>query len=309
MKDKIDKIKVLFADVDNTLLRLKMYDQEGKRIIGVLDADKWLQYNIQTNAYEKCTAPKGMENIVNGLHFGNDVKVYGLTECSNSFEYNAKYNRLVECYPGVFKHHGDLISTESRHKKVMIMNMICERDGLNPEEVMFIDDSHMEVMEAFEAGYFAMHTTEALDLFANPENEIIKELTKKENQQTMGLRKELPNIQFTVNQVNEVTAGLLSQLITQKLRENDSIGIFLSDYNNNIYDKCIVSKHKNQIGQNSEYIYDLIMKNHYQSKLTMEDIAKEVMYHLQSEINHNEQYERDEYLQEEDYDLDFDEEL
>lgn len=176
MKEKMKNIKVIFADVDNTLLRLKMYDQNGKRIVGVFDSDKWLEYNIQNNAYEKCMAPKGMSNLINCLYFNQKAKVYGLTECSNSFEYNAKYNRLAECYPGVFTHHGDLISTDTRHKKIMIMNMICARDGIQPEEVMFIDDSYMEVMEAFEAGYFAMHTTEVLDIFGDTENEIIQEI-------------------------------------------------------------------------------------------------------------------------------------
>lgn len=176
MKEKLQKIKMLFADVDNTLLNLKMYDENGKRIIGVADADQWLKYNINHNAYEKCIAPKGMENLVTSLHFKADAKIYGLTECANSFEYNAKYNRLAECYPGIFEHHGDLISVESRHKKVAIMDMICEKEGLNHDEVMFIDDSFSEVMAAFEAGYFSMHTTEAMDLFADPENEILKSL-------------------------------------------------------------------------------------------------------------------------------------
>ena len=93
--------------------------------------------------------------------------VYGLTECSNSFEYNAKYNRLRECYEGSFLHHGDLISIDTRHKKVLIMQMIAERDGYNPDEIMFIDDSYTEVMEAFNAGLLSMHTTEAMMRFGD----------------------------------------------------------------------------------------------------------------------------------------------
>ena len=126
----------------------------------------WLEYNIITNAYIHSTAPKGMFNIIEYLH-SKGVKVYGLTECTNSFEYNSKYNRLRECYPGVFNHHGDLISIDSRHKKILIMQMIAKRDNLNPEEIMFIDDSYTEVMEAFDAGFFSMHTTEALERFAS----------------------------------------------------------------------------------------------------------------------------------------------
>lgn len=116
MEEKLKKIKIIFADVDNTLLCLKMKDYNGKRTIGFMQYEDWLEYNILTNAYIECSAPKGMFNIINALH-DNGAKVYGLTECSNSFEYNSKYNRLKECYPGVFNHHGDLISIDDRHKR------------------------------------------------------------------------------------------------------------------------------------------------------------------------------------------------
>ena len=57
MKDKLKKVKVVFGDVDNTLLCLKMYDDDGKRIVGFEDANDWLKYNINYNAYIKCVAP------------------------------------------------------------------------------------------------------------------------------------------------------------------------------------------------------------------------------------------------------------
>lgn len=166
MEKKLKKIKAVFADVDNTLLCLYMKGLDGKRTVGFHDYNDWLEYNINNNAYINCQAPKGMSNIINALH-ANQAKVYGLTECTNSFEYNSKFNRLRECYPDVFKHHGDLISIDSRHKKVLIMQMIAKRDKLAPEEIMFIDDSYAEVMEAFDAGMLAMHTTEALERFAD----------------------------------------------------------------------------------------------------------------------------------------------
>ncbi|MCQ2979425.1 MAG: hypothetical protein MJ245_06490 [Clostridia bacterium] len=164
MEKHLKKIKAVFGDVDNTLLCIKLRDSNGKRVVGFPDYNDWLKYNIFTNAYIDCQAPKGMFNLINAFH-NHGAKVYGLTECSNSFEYNSKFNRLVECYPGVFKHHGDLISIDTRHKKILIMQYICERDGLNPDEVMFIDDSYTEVMEAFNAGFFSMHTTEAMERF------------------------------------------------------------------------------------------------------------------------------------------------
>lgn len=170
MKKKLDKVKVLFADVDNTLLYLKMYNKDGKnekggkRVVGLSDYTTWLKYNVNNNAYIHCKAPEGMLRLVNYLA-KNNVKIYGLTECSNSFEYNAKYNRLKECYAGQFLHHGDLISVDSRHKKVMLMQMIAERDGYDMSEILFVDDSYTEVMEAYDVGILAMHTTEALIRF------------------------------------------------------------------------------------------------------------------------------------------------
>lgn len=165
MEKKLEKIRVLFGDVDNTLLCLKMYDDNGKRMVGAFDNDDWLRYNIEHNAYVNCIAPKGVYDLVNMLHFTQDAMIYGLTECSNSFEYNSKYNRLKECYPGMFNHHGELISTDTRHNKVKIMKMIAERDHYAMDEIMFIDDSYMEIMEAFEAGIFSMHTTEVMERF------------------------------------------------------------------------------------------------------------------------------------------------
>lgn len=162
MKKKLKNIKMIFADVDNTLLCLHMLDDNGKRMIGTPEYTEWLEYNITHNAYQYCTAPRGLVNLFALLP---DAKLYGLTECSNSFEYNSKYNRLAECYPERFKHHGDLISIDDRHKKVLIMKIICKRDNIKPENVMFIDDSYSEVMEAFHNGFFSMHTTEALEKF------------------------------------------------------------------------------------------------------------------------------------------------
>ena len=164
MKNKLNKIKMVFADVDNTLLCLKMKDYNGKRTVGFSEYNDWLKYNILTNAYINCSAPKGMYNLIEALH-NNGAKVYGLTECSNSFEYNSKYNRLRECYEGIFEHHGDLISIDSRHKKVLIMQLIAEKEGLDSSEIMFIDDSYSEVMEAFDKGFFSMHTTEVMERF------------------------------------------------------------------------------------------------------------------------------------------------
>lgn len=166
LEAKLNKIKVLFIDVDYTALCLYMKTEDGKRTVGFPDYDEWLKYNIFNNAYKDCEAPKGMYSIVKALH-DKGVKVYGLTECSNSFEYNSKYNRLREVYPGIFNHHGDLISCDDRKRKIKIMQLIAERDNLNIEEIMFIDDSYSEVMEAFAAGIFSMHTTEALDRFGN----------------------------------------------------------------------------------------------------------------------------------------------
>lgn len=164
MNKKLAKIKMVFADVDNTLLCIKMKDLNGHRTIGFSDYNEWLKYNIMTNAYVECSAPKGVYNIITALH-NNGAKIYGLTECTNSFEYNSKYSRLKDCYAGIFEHHIDLISIDSRSKKVLIMKIIAERDGLDPSEIMFIDDSYSEIMEAFSQGFFAMHTTEAMERF------------------------------------------------------------------------------------------------------------------------------------------------
>ncbi len=171
MEFKLKKIKALFLDVDNTALCLKMYNnngindkENGQRIIGILDDDEWLDYNIKNNAYIYCEAPKPIYNLVNYIT-ANGGKVYGLTECKNSFEYNSKFNRLKECYEGNFLHHGDLISVDTRHMKVKIMKAIAERDNLNLDELMFIDDSYLEIMESHKAGILGMHTTEALMRF------------------------------------------------------------------------------------------------------------------------------------------------
>ena len=176
MKDRIDKIKALFLDVDNTALCLKMYDyngindkDKGKRIIGVLDDKEWMHYNIRNNAYIYCEAPKQIVNLVNYIS-NNGGKIYGLTECKNSFEYNSKFNRLKECYSGHFLHHGELISVHTRHDKVPVMLMIAERDGLSNDEIMFIDDSFFEIMESHTEGILGMHTTEALMRFDNMDN-------------------------------------------------------------------------------------------------------------------------------------------
>lgn len=177
MEKHLKNIKLVFGDVDNTLLCIKIRNpDDGKRLVGFQEYNDWLKFNIFNNAYIESTAPKGMYNLIMALH-DNGAKVYGLTECTNSFEYNSKFNRLMECYPGVFEHHGDLISIDSRHKKVLIMKFICERDGIDPSEVMFIDDSYSEVMEAFANGFFSMHTTEAMERFYDGAN--FAEMVKK----------------------------------------------------------------------------------------------------------------------------------
>ncbi len=171
MITQLEKIRALFLDVDNTALCLKMYDdngmnnkETGKRIIGILDDKEWMEYNIRNNAYVYSEAPVPIHNLVQYVK-GNGGCVYGLTECKNSFEYNAKFNRLRECYEGSFEHHGELISVHTRHDKIPVMEMIAARDSLQPEELMFIDDSYFEVMEAWKAGFLSMHTLEAMMRF------------------------------------------------------------------------------------------------------------------------------------------------
>ena len=174
--EKIKNIKAAFLDVDNTALYLKMYDyngrndkENGERIVGILDDKEWMAYNINNNAYQYCEAPLQLVNLVDFLG-KRSVKVYGLTECTNSFEYNSKFNRLKECYPGNFKHHGDLISVHTRHNKIAVMKILAQRDGYNLDEILFVDDSYPEVMEAYEAGILSMHTMEAMIRFNNMED-------------------------------------------------------------------------------------------------------------------------------------------
>ena len=171
MQKVIKNIKLVLLDVDNTALCLKMYDYEGKndkelgtRIIGIKDDMEWLRYNINNNAYIHCEAPVEIVNIVNYVKSRGGM-VMGLTECKNSFEYNSKFNRLRECYSGSFLHHGELISIDTRHNKVAIIKMLAERDEISLDEILFIDDSFTEVMEAANEGIIAMHTTEALMRF------------------------------------------------------------------------------------------------------------------------------------------------
>jgi hypothetical protein len=171
MKERLDKIKALFLDVDNTALCLKMYNnngindkENGERIIGIVDDKEWMEYNIMNNAYIYCEAPIQIYNLVKYIT-NRGGKVYGLTECKNSFEYNAKFNRLKECYDGNFLHHGDLISVDTRHIKVPVMEMIAKRDNLQLDELMFIDDSYFEIMESHKIGILGMHTTEAMMRF------------------------------------------------------------------------------------------------------------------------------------------------
>ena len=45
--NKLENLKMAFFDVDNTLLCLKMYDDNGNRIIGVAHPDDWLRYRKQ----------------------------------------------------------------------------------------------------------------------------------------------------------------------------------------------------------------------------------------------------------------------
>lgn len=176
IRTKLDSIKLLFLDVDNTALCLKMYDNNGEndkkngsRIIGILDDTEWLEYNINNNAYIHCEAPRQIYNLVKYIT-NNGGRVYGLTECKNSFEYNSKFNRLKECYDGNFLHHGDLISIDTRHMKVKIMTAIAEKENIPIEDVMFIDDSFFEVMESHKVGILGMHTTEALMRFDDMNN-------------------------------------------------------------------------------------------------------------------------------------------
>ena len=85
MVTKLNKIKALFLDVDNTALCIKMYDyngvndkQHGERIIGILDDKEWMAYNIRNNAYIYCEAPKPIYNLVNYVKNNGGI-IYGLT--------------------------------------------------------------------------------------------------------------------------------------------------------------------------------------------------------------------------------------
>ena len=57
--------------------------------------------------------------------------------------------------------------------------MIAERDNLNMDEIMFIDDSFLEIMEAHNIGILSMHTTEALLRFDDMSNISTKGIGKQ----------------------------------------------------------------------------------------------------------------------------------
>lgn len=46
------------------------------------------------------------------------------------------------------------------------MEFLAEREHIDPENILFVDDSYQEIMEAFDHGFYSMHTTEAMERFS-----------------------------------------------------------------------------------------------------------------------------------------------
>ena len=163
--EKLAKIKYVFFDVDGVLSipRYKSLDKE-EYVSGFTD-EEWLKFDIfSEHPYENCIASRTIKKFVHLLYKNRGIckKIFCLTADDNSFSYNSKKRFIKENYPEITE--DDILWVSSANMKVNVIKYIAERDKINVQECLLIEDTFQTIIDAELAGISNLHVAEIPDL-------------------------------------------------------------------------------------------------------------------------------------------------
>lgn len=149
MRD-LSGIKAVFFDFDDTLA---IQDHEFE-IVNYWEK-VWAQPD---NVYDESVMPN--EGIRLFLEELSGVAKYCITWADNSLVVEVKQAWLDKNFPGEFK---KTICTATPEEKIRVMQVYASVFGLEPEEILFVDDLWSTIVMAKKAGFVVMTPQEIMN--------------------------------------------------------------------------------------------------------------------------------------------------
>lgn len=161
----LNKIKMMVFDFDDTLLihyKEKSLDSNGedhrKRLIS-----EQIENNQGYQIYDKIGVPNNLVQRFLEMYIeitkNTNTPKYCISWVKDSLTLPFKKEWLEKHFPGQFN---DVIGVSTPERKITVAKILAEAYGINPENVLVVDDYFVIVDEAHKAGFCAMSVQELM---------------------------------------------------------------------------------------------------------------------------------------------------
>jgi FMN phosphatase YigB (HAD superfamily) len=154
-------MKLIFVDIDGTS-SAPVYMVDGKPQIGMSD-EAWDPFCREKgdDSYEYCEPVPALKAFLEEQKaLGN--RIFILTVVYNDHEPGAKQKFVDKNYPGIFE---KVISVGSEDEKIGTMKEYAEKEGVQYEDCILIDDTYALLLRTLCAGFGAVHITNICSRF------------------------------------------------------------------------------------------------------------------------------------------------
>lgn len=166
----LSKIKMMFFDFDDTLLI--HYREHRLDATGEAHRERLLRREKETKDGYRIFDEIGEPNdlIQHFLESCPDIPKYCISFVQDSITLPFKKQWLEMHFPGQFH---DMLGTSGPERKVTVMQMFAKVYGLEPSQILFVDDYFKAVDAAADAGLCAMSTQELVNRQYSAEKPVI----------------------------------------------------------------------------------------------------------------------------------------
>lgn len=152
-------VKIAFIDVDGTLAIPRFKNNDGQIKCAMEDNVWFNRCNSRTDMYKYCIKNKKLEDFMIKLK-NNGTIFYVLTEETNSGAYFNKIDFVLSNYPEIFNDYHQILFVDNKNKKSDLMKTIANKNNINKNKCLLIDDTYSVCQKASINGFSVMHISE-----------------------------------------------------------------------------------------------------------------------------------------------------
>ncbi|MCR4960824.1 MAG: HAD-IA family hydrolase [Lachnospiraceae bacterium] len=147
-------MKLVFFDVDGTLIVPIYKNKKGKMVVGFSD-EEWFEYceTQGEKGYQYC------KPVMPVIRYAREKKAEGaklfvLSTAQTPGEIKAKEHYAEVNFPGLFD---EVITVPHDHMKVEVIEAKAEEEGVQLSDCELVEDTYANVLKANDAGIVATH--------------------------------------------------------------------------------------------------------------------------------------------------------